>query len=268
MVEKVSHLKIRGSRIADHLKELQRALNEVVGKRELYFIKPVCIRNDASIAYIIQQNQDTKSTISDRGDNEVIAHLANSSKKGLSLWFGLYESWQKHKKSKLLFKEVSLHFYLQISIEGAEAITKQIFRLEWLGRHLDESDWHLQAHGAAHPHWQFDQWLTSSDEESSNRIKAELIKAEFKKDFREPRDFTEAELEQTSSTDQIGGRPDLKWFTKIHFPAIALWHWSRIKSLNDPILPHAHGPESTEQIENWAYSSLLYIKDQFQRYCP
>lgn len=154
-----------------------------------------------------------------------------------------------------------------MSIEGTETITKQIFRLEWLDRHLDESDWHLQAHGAAHPHWQFDQWLTGSDEESLNRIKAEL-KAELKKDSREPRDFTKAELEQTGPTDQIGGRPDLKWFTKIHFPAIALWHSSRIKSLNDPILPHAHGPETTEQIENWTYSSLLYIKDQFQRYCP
>lgn len=263
MVEKVSHLKIRESRIANHRKELQRALNKIVGKRELYFLKHVSVRNDASLAHMILPNPATKSTISDLGVNEVIAQLANSSKKDLSLWFGLYESWQKHKKAKLLFREVSLHFYLQMGIDGAEAITKQIFRLEWLGRHFDESDQYFQTHGAAHPHWQFDQWLTSSDEESLNRIKAEL-----KKDSREPRAFTEAELEQKSPTDQIGGRPDLKWFTKIHFPAIALWHSSRIESLNDPILPHAHGPESTEQIENWTYSSLLYIKDQFQRYCP
>jgi hypothetical protein len=131
-----------------------------------------------------------------------------------------------------------------------EQVTKQIFRLEW----EDWRRWSTQ-NCAAHPHWQFDRWLTASTD-----YNMETIRHSFREEAQGAVSF---ELVEEVSKPF---RPDLRWFTRIHFPVIAPWATRQITDLRALEQPHRARLNSLREIETWTDSALRYIKNELDEY--
>jgi hypothetical protein len=149
-------------------------------------------------------------------------------------------------------------FFLEFEVNNTRT-TKQIFRLEW-------ENWTLQAqpNKAAYPHWQFDPWLTASDTAQLERLRSSFVEAQD-----EIAVFESAESQiQVDYRHSRRDRPDLGWFTRVHFPAIAPWATTRIKSLDDTRHPQPHRcmPDSPTQLEGWIDSALYYLKNEVTTY--
>ncbi len=206
------------------------------------------------VSIVLQGNSSTVSVVSDRDAYEACAILATVGQRRILCSF--YESWKiiRPKKPEYRFDKVAMTFFLSI-IQRNDFLNKQIFRLEW-------DDWQQQdqPNKAAYPHWQFDRWLTGSDDRG-------LIK--LRESFEAP--TTEVVIfesaEQAAQRPVRLERPDLGWFTRLHFPSIAPWATDPIKDLNDvSIQPHRSIPNSVTELEGWIESALRYLKSELETY--
>jgi hypothetical protein len=57
-------------------------------------------------------------------------------------------------------------------------------------------------------------------------------------------------------------RPDLGWFTKIHFPSIAPWATNPVPQLDAGDQSHRSLPSSPKAIEDWLDSALCYLRSE------
>jgi hypothetical protein len=204
----------------------------------------------------LDANSCTVSAKSDRGKDEICAVLVTVGKKRILC--SVFEAWKTSGKDRFQFDQASLTFFLEFD-EGSTRAIRQIFRLEW-------ENWQLRSpsNKAAYPHWQFDTWLTASDATGIERLRKNFIELE------ETVAVFESAERQIASDDaqRLSDRPDLGWFTRLHFPAIAPWAQSPIRNLDDPNEAHSHRtvPESPEQLEAWIDSALRYLQNEMAEY--
>lgn len=157
----------------------------------------------------LQRNSCTSDVTNDRGEQVVCGVLASMQTKRILCSF--FEGWKLSGKTRVQFDKTWMTFFLEFTERGS-LTTKQIFRLEW-------DNWQIQEtkDKAAYPHWQFDQWLTASDMQA-----IEKLRKDFEIPGIEPGE-TLMPFESAEEQLQIDRRPNLPWFTKLHFPAVANW---------------------------------------------
>jgi hypothetical protein len=189
----------------------------------------------------LKRNASTTDARSDRATNEVCGHLAHLGNN--SIYCSFIERWAGVGIEKYQFRQVGLIFFLKNS-DGTAA--RQLFRLEWEYESADKNVAH-----AAHPHWQFDRWLTASDIDSVQSLKSTFV----------PKPDNVPIAFGTQDTSELA-RPSLRWFTKLHFPAMAPWATSPILDLDFPSQPHSTVPNSPEEIESWVDSALYYLSNE------
>ena len=222
------------------------------------------------IIWDLKRGEHTADAESGRGRDTVV-RLTSRDK--TALWFGLSEHWRISGKQKLRFSESRLRFYVS---QGRDAQPDQntLLRLEWSDRGLDDSGRLLfPGRGAAHPHWQFD----DPAESNAASIALELVETPQTEEDTTV-DLTEELLsdEPLRATQEAmtrdGSAANLQaarysWFHKVHFAARA--HWAdEICDLQEESQPHAHAPDSLEQIDKWIISALRYMGHEFDKYAP
>ena len=211
------------------------------------------------VYFVLQDNSSTVQVVNDRHANEVCAVLAASSKKRILCSF--YEGWQisRPKNPQYQFARAALTFFVAVE-QGQQSLKKQLFRLEW-DNWLDQD----MPNKAAYPHWQFDRWLTASD---ISGVELSELRASFENSRSEALIFKSAKQQETSDNGLRVCRPNLGWFTRLHFPSYAPWATHPIQSLDDPKAPQSHRsiPDSVTQIEDWINSALCYLKNELETY--
>jgi hypothetical protein len=231
--------------LESHRAKLCRVLGARLSSRGGEAIQLKQYPGGASIDFYIQASGSTRKVTTDRQGEEAAGLLSSRGAGDLLCSFG--EGWTAATQTTVELRAVTLRFFLQPP-GHPEGSARQLFRLEW------END--FQAPGAAYPHWQFDRWLTASDSRTVDELRA-LFEGQPEPPVR---DFGEVVAPAAM------GRPNLSWFTKLHFPVIAPWFRDRISDLALEEQPHRHRLIKEEDILAWIDSSLLYIRDQFARY--
>lgn len=209
------------------------------------------------VSIVLQDNASTFNVVNEGGANRVCAVLATVGQKHILCSF--YESWKiiRPRKPEYLFDKAGMAFFLAIP-HGKDFVNKQMFRLEWDNwKHQD------QPNKAAHPHWQFDRWLTASE--------TGLGLVELRESFKGPEPeaviFESAAAQAAQQFARNFERPDLGWFTRLHFPSIAPWATDPIKNLDDANQqPHRSVPNSVTELEGWIKSSLQYLRNELETY--
>lgn len=198
----------------------------------------------------LRGNSSTEGASDDDGIETMCAVLHQWEKKNILFSYG--ETWQPvgtKYSQKIEFSSASIQFFVGYEF-GAGRLTKQIFRLEW--ENFKRRD---QPNEAAHPHWQFDRWLTETDAQTLASIRSNLQKEQSPE-----RPFESA---QSAAAPR---EPDLSWLKRIHFPSNAQWATNPIRSISMPDQPHRSIPESVGQLEDWLSSALCYVDNEIKRY--
>jgi hypothetical protein len=231
-----------------HIKKLESIFTErLVGRHGELFRIDILNDRHGTTNLSLQRNSSTKDARSDRATDEVCGVVVDLGKNSILCSF--MERWSRFSQKLYQFRQVSLFFFLTTS---EKADVRQLFRLEWEHAAADE-----RVARAAHPHWQFDRWLTASDEDTVQRLRPTFLGQPDT-----PIVFG------SESVPAESGRPNLRWFTKLHFPAIAPWATTPISDLSNLNQPHSTVPNSTEGIEGWVDSALCYLGNELQTYGP
>jgi hypothetical protein len=238
---------IEKNELSAHVQRLRRILNRRVERRFNETFQIAVTAERGGFTYLsIQANASTEAVVNDKERLETCAVLRTMGQKRVLCAY--LESWRPERTDQFAFNSASLTFFLTFNEAGA-ATTKQIFRLEW-------ENWrnHVMPDKAAYPHWQFDRWLTASDTQQIAELRDALAAVPD-----QPVEF--------EPTQRRGARrPDLSWFTKMHFPSIAPWATSPILDLETGEQPHRLVPESSEQLEQWVDSALCYLHSEIRSY--
>jgi hypothetical protein len=203
------------------------------------------------VSLVLQSNSSTNNA----EQHEVCATLVTVGQKRILCSF--QERWKliRPKEPEYQFDKAAMAFFLAVP-QGNDLVNKQMFRLEW-----DNWQHQEEPNKAAYPHWQFDRWLTASAADDRNLV-------ELRKAF-EPSE-SDATIFESAAAQQAGNildRPDLGWFTRLHFPSIAPWATDPIKNLDDPRQqPHRSVPNSVRELEGWIDSSLQYLRNELKTY--
>jgi hypothetical protein len=193
-------------------------------------------------SYVLNKGASTENALNDRGENDVCAVFFERADKRILCSF--FEKWNviNPKKPQYRFDKAGITFFLAFE-SGPQTLRKQIFRLDWDNWERDDTS------GAAHPHWNFDQWLTASEQRDHA---ATELRERFDPVPTEPQHFEAA-------ARPVSDRPSLAWFTRLHFPMIATCDPKRPQ-------PHRSIPDSLEQLEGWLDSILSYLKNEIDEY--
>lgn len=206
-----------------------------------------------TLSLYLQANRHTRGVSSDRDETEQAGLLATRPSGDLLCSF--FEVWGI--AAEFEFRSLALRFYLQPRGKLASD-ARQIFRLEWEDKTQTRNGIPVfPAPGAAYPHWQFDRWLTASDRDSVDQLRRLLLA----KAPTQPQEFG-----SPTGAPAMSQRPDLKWFTRLHFPVIAPWYEQPIIDMSLEDQPHRWRLTKPEQVVDWLDSSLRYVVHQFETY--
>jgi|SRR5579862_924190 len=201
----------------------------------------------------LQRNACTVDVTSDRSLPEICGVLSDRGARRLLCSY--VEGWNFARK-RYAFKKAAMTFFLEFR-QGELISAKQVFRLEW-------DNWQTNAGlptTAAYPHWQFDRWLTASDADRLARLRARLAAPESQAAI-----FESAEQQIETAQPQEPDRPDLGWFTRVHFPAIAPWATHPIPMDAKKPVSHRSVPQSLKELEDWTESALRYVFSEVETY--
>lgn len=185
--------------------------------------------------------------------------LATSSEDAAAVHVAYTETWVSvGRKVGLRFKSSNLRFV--VTTTDPNGLPLQ-FRLEWVGRDLDNSTGILvyPGRGAAHPHWQFDVDASWNGDGYQGEIAVDLESDTQK--------FEHVDLSlDTSGLPHFDGeRSAYFWFHRLHLPARAMWHEGACLMPNEPET-HQHEPREVDEIDQWVLSALRYIRHEFSLY--
>lgn len=268
MFQRTAPLDIRQKDLTSLISDTAKVLRRHILTQQPQAYTLAASRQNAATEISIENNNETERTLSDLGASVVICKLAQSRISATFLWFSFLMRWKGTASQRLVFDKAYLHFYLQEPNPTSKEFF-QLFRLEWCDRSGEEEKttegelWRrFQAHGAAHPHWQFDHWLTGSHARRQ-AMRTSLQRADVTDP--EPRDFNPQSERQGQPLSEVS---QLKWFSKVHFPSLALWPTMTfsVNEAREALLPHAHTPNSVTEITSWISSALGYVKYQFELY--
>jgi hypothetical protein len=238
---------IEKNELAAHAQRLRIIFNRRVESRFDETFQIAVTSERGSFTYLsIQANASTEAVVNDKDRQETCAVLRSMGQKRVLC--GYLESWRPERNERFRFNSASLTFFLTFNEAGTET-TKQIFRLEW-------ENWlnHDMSDKAAYPHWQFDRWLTASDTQQLAELRDALAAG------------SDQAVEFEPIQSRPARRPDLSWFTKVHFPSIAPWATSPIVDLETGEQPHRLVPESPQHLEQWVDSALCYLHSEIKAY--
>lgn len=239
-----------------HLQSLQRIFDAafVSPGNTKFVLSPYLVGGEYQI--VLQTNESTITATNDLGATAVCATLYSGNQKILCSFFEKWTMVGTKRKTLFRFDLASLTFFLALR-RGDKDDYKQIFRLEW-----DNWKEQEQPNKAAYPHWQFDRWLTASSPTET----LEALQKKLETDHPGPQQdgIVFESAEQALPAPEL--RPNLNWFTKIHFPSIAPWATDPIKDLDDQDQPHRCIPESVDELEGWIKSALAYLKNEIDTY--
>lgn len=185
----------------------------------------------------------------DRGTDKDAVRFISHPERNQHLLLALTLSWNNDANNAIRFISSQTIVFLAWGAGRADQTPvenrKQLLRLEWEG--LNREGKH-EARLAAHPHWQIDRWLAGHDP-------ARALAAEAIRGSEAPKEF---------SPTATGARPrDIHWIRSVHLAAAARWSTMLWESDED-CTPHAASPLDAQQLKNWTFSSLRYLKQQFQ----
>jgi hypothetical protein len=201
----------------------------------------------------LQRNACTVDVAGDRARPGICGVLADRGARRMLCSY--IEGWKPSRK-RFAFDKAAMTFFLEFR-QGELIAAKQMFRLEW-------DNWQSNPAlpgNAAYPHWQFDRWLTASDAEQLARLRARFAAPEP-----EAIVFEGAEQQIQAADPQEPERPDLAWFTRLHFPAIAPWATDPISADAREPVSHRSVPQSLKQLEGWTDSALRYVSSEIEAY--
>ena len=173
---------------------------------------------------------------------------------GLWAWFGYREEWNvrpgNHPAFSFRTSSVTVHFGFK-----ATDPKPQMFRAEWAGPTLIDTQWTMQGGEAGHPHWQFDvlDSLLAPAKVEEARMFAEILRAES--EDAELKDFVATAAAPSEIENIVSARP----LAALHFASAAPW-W-----LKTPQDAHAHVPSDTSQIRIWLARTLSYVARELER---
>ncbi|MDZ4057750.1 MAG: hypothetical protein U1D69_12455, partial [Polynucleobacter sp.] len=230
-----------------HLQKLRQILkNRAVGRQSDVFEFGATVSRGSNIDVHLKRNASTEQAVNDFDHEVTCAVLCIFGSR--KILFSYYETWKQVSKTRYQFLQASNKFFLAYD-RGEIGERRQIFRLEWENWQLSETP-----NKAAYPHWQFDRWLTGSDAQTREEIRASFQEQAGEMVF------------DTAEAQARSERPNLGWFTKVHFPVSAQWAKDKIKSLDDLVQPHRLMPESADELENWLDSALYYVANEVNVY--
>lgn len=250
---------LNGHELRGHLQKLRQIFGMRFESKYGENFEPRSIQTAGpGVCFVLQENSSTVNVTNDLHEKEVCAVLATVGQKRFLCSF--FESWKmiRPRNPQYRFNQANLKFFLGVGA-GREPLQKQIFRLEW-----DNWQDHDPPNKAAYPHWQFDRWLTASDGDRDDVLE---LRESFKASDDKPMIFESAE-QQGVERPIRAERPDLGWFTRIHFPSNAPWAIEPIKSLDDAREPQPHRtiPNCVTELEGWIDSALRYLKNELETY--
>jgi len=238
---------IRPNEFTGHLQKLRQIFKRRVRapSDEVFVFDPVPTRNGIVEVRLVR-NASTSTAIDDFDREAVCATLANIDEKRVLCSYG--ESWNIAREGRYKFRQAAAIFFLAFGSPN-DLRTKQIFRLEW-------ENWLLQSERpkAAYPHWQFDRWLTASDAEDNASLRAGFQASD------------EKAFEPGPWPDTPTVRPNLAWFTRVHFPVSAQWASRPINDLDQAELSHQSIPASPQELQGWLDSALCYVENEIKTY--
>ena len=211
-----------------------------------------------SINIGLEKNSCTSEVSGDRAAPEICGVLADTGSRRVLCSF--LEGWSRKGKERFQFEKAAFSFFLEFEQDDGLA-AKQVFRLEW-------DNWKVQnsPNSAAYPHWQFDRWLTASDAQQLDQLKNSLATPTQQ----EVVVFQSAKQQALADGQRARyDRPDLIWFTRLHFPAIAPWATDPIRHSDaDPKRDPSHRslPRNITELEDWIESALRYLKTELIAY--
>lgn len=173
---------------------------------------------------------------------------------GLWAWFGYREEWNVRPGSHPTFafraSSITVHFGFK-----ATDPKPQMFRAEWAGPTLVDSQWTTQGGNAGHPHWQFDvlDSLLAPARVEEALMFADILRAEA--DEAPPKNF----VATNAAPNEIENVVSARSLAALHFASAAPW-W--LKTPNDA---HAHVPSDAGQIRVWLARTLGYVARELER---
>lgn len=259
-----TELRISTGELAHHRKNLDALFRKALkGGAQSHYV--ISTNSAGGVALVLARNAPfTYNVVSNVGISEIVLVIAAGSKGRLA--FSFYEHWETSGSRNFVFSQASLRFYWLYDDGGPQDI--QIFRLEWVGMEKkiklpDEEEYVFvfQGEHAAHPHWHFDRLARYED-------RAQLL-ADLHGNEEEVAvnldEISDVELERLTAPER--SRPlDLRWFPKIHFPALAGWERGEPWDTHCEFRPHQSLPENSKQLESWVYSALCYIKYEVDKH--
>lgn len=246
--------------VTEHeLKGHEQRLRQILNRRlqpshgEQYRLEPIPWLSP-TIYIGLQRNGCTVDVAGDRAQPDICGVLADRGPRRLLCSY--IEGWNFARK-RYAFDKAAMTFFLEFR-QGNITAAKQVFRLEW-----DNWEANRALPGtAAYPHWQFDRWLTASDAEQLARLRARLAATEPPAAVV----FENAEQQIQAAEPQEPERPDLGWFTRLHFPAIAPWATNPIPLDASEPASHRSMPCSLKELEDWTDSALRYVHSEIDAY--
>lgn len=173
---------------------------------------------------------------------------------GLWAWLGYREEWNvrpgNHPSFAFRTSSITVHF----GFKAADP-KPQMFRAEWAGPTLVDSQWMMQGGDAGHPHWQFDvlDSLLAPAKVEEARAFADILRAEAE-------DATLKEFVGTGAAPrEIETVVSVRSLAALHFASAAPW-W-----LKTPQDAHAHVPADPGQIRVWLAKTLGYVARELER---
>lgn len=257
-------LKVTRSQLDLHRKTLNAGFRKALGGGVQDHYVASAPLADGTALTVSRGAPNTRRIDNDLNVPEVALDIAAASQGCLACSF--YEQWKPLGNRHVVFKQASLRFFWIYEDQGPQHV--QVFRLEWVGAEKkpksseeEEDSYTFQGEYAAHPHWHFDRF---AQYETRAQLLAELqgVDDVVTVDLEE---ISEDQLERLTAPERPRAL-DLRWFPKIHFPALAGWNRGGAWDAGCDNVPHQCIPDSPQQIESWVYSALCYIRYEMAKH--
>jgi hypothetical protein len=260
-------LLITATELSKHVSTQSRSLAAAAGLDQHQFIlRPVAdVAANGDLQVRVQASQGTTMAINQRGVREYTHRIWEDTEIGDSLFFGYSESWHTDGRRRRL-GSAAVRFFYKSGLDDVSDSPVQLFRFEWADAEPTGGGFGFPAKGAATPHWHYD-GLQADRLANQLRIFRDLLeRAPDTQTESAPREF-DAYGERESEKDQQLSQ----WFGQIHFPVRANWHEYPLVALDFSTIypnPHAHSPETIEQLENTMCSAVGYLRHQLRECSP
>ena len=205
--------------------------------------------------------------VNDRETRELTVRLWRCAETGDAMAIGYSEKWLAEGRQRRLL-DAGIRFFYRSGLGGCSDLV-QVLRFEWADALLKAGsrEFSFPGKGAGTPHWHYD-GLGADNAIRELVLLRQLFQANEavppKAETSAPaKDFVPGgALSESPSKGPLPG-----WFGSMHFPVLAQWHKTPLKTLDfddlDPN-PHASSPRDLTELENMMSSAVRYVRQQLR----